>query len=80
MVDHPGGYRWSSYCANAQGAVDETLCQHDESQRLGTTGGERQAAYGALFGHLLDPGMVADIRDADRDRKLSFGLRLALVG
>jgi putative transposase len=64
MVDHPGEYRWSSYCANAQGAADETLCQHDEYRRLGTTGRERQAAYGALFSHRLDPGMVADIRDA----------------
>ena len=64
MVDHPGEYRWSSYGAHAQGAVDETLCQHDEYRRLGTTERERQAAYRALFCHLLDPGRVADIRDA----------------
>ena len=64
MVDHPGEYRWSSYSANALGAVDETLCLHDEYRRLGATGAERQAAYRALFCHLLDPGVVMDIRDA----------------
>ena len=64
MVDHPGEYRWSSYAANAQGAVDETLCLHDEYLRLGTTASERQAAYRALFRYLLAPDMVADIRDA----------------
>jgi putative transposase len=64
MVDHTGEYRWSSYSANAQGAVDEALCLHDEYRRLGATGGERQAAYRALFRHLLDPGVIVDIRDA----------------
>lgn len=64
MVDHPGEYRWSSYGANAQGAVDETLCLHDEYLRLGSTASEQQAAYRALFRHLLAPAMIADIRDA----------------
>jgi putative transposase len=64
MVKHPGEYRWSSYSANAQGAVDETLSPHDVYQSLGKTTGERQAVYRALFGHLLDPVVIADIRDA----------------
>lgn len=64
MVDHPGEYRWSSFSANAQGAVDETLCPHDEYRRLGATGDDRQTAYRALFHHLLDPGVIVDIRDA----------------
>jgi putative transposase len=64
MVDHPGEYRWSSYSANAQGAVDEVLCLHDEYRRLGTTAGERQAAYRALFRNQLEPGAIVDIRDA----------------
>ena len=64
MVDHPGEYRWSSYRANAQGAVDEVLCPHNEYRRLGTIAGERQAAYRALFRNQLEPGAILDIRDA----------------
>jgi putative transposase len=64
MVKHPVEYRWSSYGANAQGAVDEVLSLHDEYRQLGTTASERQEAYRALFRNPLEPGAIADIRDA----------------
>jgi len=63
MVEHPGEYRWSSYSANAQGALNETVCLHDEYRCLGTTSGARQAAYRELFGQLLDSELVVEIRD-----------------
>ena len=72
MVDRPGEYRWSSYGANAQGAVDEVLCPHDEYRHLGTTAEERQGAYRAFFRSPLEPGAIADIRHA-MDHELVVG-------
>jgi len=63
MVEHPGEYRWSSYSANAQGALNETVYLHDEYRCLGTTSGARQAAYRELFGQLLDSEFAAKFRD-----------------
>lgn len=64
MVSHPGEYRWSSYGANAQGAVDDLLFPHDEYHRLGQTVEDRLIAYRELFRYQLDSGMVDDIREA----------------
>ncbi|MEN8207503.1 MAG: transposase, partial [Pseudomonadota bacterium] len=64
MVAHPAQYRWSSYAANARGAVDVVITAHDEYRRLGGTEAERQAAYGELFRDRLDPRVIDEIRDA----------------
>lgn len=64
MVEHPGEYRWSSYRANAQGEADPTLTPHDLYEALGADAGARAAAYRALFGAVLAPGLVEEIRRA----------------
>jgi len=64
MVKHPAEYRWSSYRANAQGAIDIVRSAHEQYRRLGTTAVAREAAYRALFRNHLDSGTVHDIRHA----------------
>lgn len=49
LVARPGGYRWSSYRANAMGRVDALVTPHPLYYALGRTPGLRQAAYRALF-------------------------------
>lgn len=64
MVAHPGEYRWSSYAANAQDAVDAVVQPHVLYLALGTTLADRQAAYRELFRHHLDRGLIDEIRRA----------------
>ncbi len=49
MVDFPGGYRWSSYRANAEGRQDAVLTPHLLYQSLGADSAGRCAAYRRLF-------------------------------
>jgi putative transposase len=60
----PGQYRWSSYRANGLGQADVRLTPHELYLSLGRDGGERQAAYRALFRPELDAEAVDDIRQA----------------
>jgi putative transposase len=53
MVASPGEYRWSSYRANASGAVDFLVTPHPMFERLGATRSERSARYRALFDNLV---------------------------
>jgi putative transposase len=49
MVDHPAGYRWSSYHANAQLKTDPLVRPHDIYLALGLNAGQRAEYYRALF-------------------------------
>lgn len=64
MVKHPADYRWSSYQANAQGAVNTSLTPHPLYEALGIDEISRQAAYRELFRYQLEPGRVDEIRAA----------------
>jgi len=64
MVDHPGEYRWSSYQANAQGAVDKLIRYHAEYLALASDPDGRATNYHELFRHQLAPGLVDEMRKA----------------
>ncbi len=64
MAEHPAGYPWSSYCANAQGEPSALLQPHALYTALGRAGDERRTAYRELFRYQLDPGIVDQIRAA----------------
>lgn len=64
MVAAPGDYAWSSWRAQAEGAGDPLLSEHDLYRRLGAGPGERQAAYRALFDDALDAEFVEAVRAA----------------
>lgn len=62
MIDHPAGYRWSSYRTNAQGEPSLLLQPHAVYCALSFDEHARAAAYRELFRHQLAPGMVDEIR------------------
>ena len=62
MVDHPRGYRWSSYRAHADGAADALLSEHAIYRALGRGGEARRKEYRALFRGALDGEFVAALR------------------
>ncbi|OOG24914.1 transposase [Thioalkalivibrio denitrificans] len=64
MVTHPGEYSWSSYGCNARGVADNLITPHPVYRALGPSAAEREAAYGALFGGLLESRTLKEIRDA----------------
>lgn len=64
MVEHPGGYRWSSYLCNATGQEDVLVTPHLLYRRLGRASTERQAAYRDLFDTVIEPGTLEAIRAA----------------
>jgi putative transposase len=64
IVDHPGGYRWSSYQINEQGDKSDLITPHVLYQNLGYDNEERQFAYRELFRHELEPGEIDKIRKA----------------
>ncbi|MBB5608679.1 MULTISPECIES: transposase [unclassified Janthinobacterium] len=49
MVNYAGHYRWSSYRCNAEGRDDALIHPHPLYLSMGSTPGERQQAYAALF-------------------------------
>jgi putative transposase len=55
MVMLPEHYPWSDYRVNALGGHDELLCPHSLYLQLGTTDGQRQEAYRALFVNAIEP-------------------------
>jgi putative transposase len=64
MVEHPKGYRWSSYRAHAHGIADTLLTRHAIYDRLGSGEAERQEAYRALFQEPLAETTLSTIRAA----------------
>ncbi len=64
MVDHPSDYPWSSYGFNVQGVWNPLLTLHQSVEALGRTPEERRLAYRELFLQALEPGLMAEIRNA----------------
>ena len=64
MVDCPDEYIWSSYRANAYGAVDPLITPHPLYTRLAHDGEGRRAAYRDLFKEELSSEQLEDIRRA----------------
>ena len=64
MVDFPGGYRWSSYRANAEGRVDPILTPHELYLSLGGDAAGRRLAYARLFEQPLAERDLSRIRSA----------------
>jgi len=62
MVDAPGGYRWSSFAANALGCRNALVTPHSRFLALGTRGSNRRAAYLELFRSELEPTELEEIR------------------
>lgn len=63
MADDPGGYRWSSYRRNGQGAPDPVVSPHSLYLALGETDERRCEAYRCLFdedGHRMQFDGVRD--------------------
>jgi putative transposase len=60
----PDEFRWSSYAANALGALDSIVVPHDQYRLLGADSNARQAAYRGLFQNALTEETVRAIRDA----------------
>jgi len=54
MLTFAGDYTWSSYRCNALGHADPLIRSHVRYRRLGTTNGERQAAYRDLVQQAQD--------------------------
>ena len=72
MVEHPGGYRWSSYRCNAEGIEDALVSAHETYLSLGSDGRTRRRRYCALFRSDLEPDMISEIR-ACANSDLVFG-------
>ncbi len=64
MVEHPGEYKWSSYHANAQGAIDPLIESHPLYLQLGIDPVVRQASYRELFRHCMDNDTLHEIRES----------------
>jgi putative transposase len=62
MVDDPANYRWTSYRTHALGQPNAIITPQPLYQALGTTDGERQSVYRALFRAQLDSEAINDIR------------------
>lgn len=64
MTRHPGGYKWSSYLANAEGHLDPLLKPHDAYLRLGQSAQDRLSFYQDLFQNPLSDERIRAIRGA----------------
>jgi len=64
MVDHPAGYRWSSYRNNAQAEVSSPLTPHPIYRALDPDTAQRQYYYRSLFEHQLTSRDIHSIREA----------------
>jgi putative transposase len=63
MVRAPGDYPYSSYCHNANGKPDKLVSQHPLYRSLAKTPEQRQAAYRALFGTVIEHDILLTIRE-----------------
>ena len=64
MARHPREYRWSSYCANAEGSHNPLIQPHDLYTGLGRDADSRREAYRGLFRARMDTEMLDSIRAA----------------
>ena len=64
MVDHPGDYRWSSYCCHATGNPASIVKDHEVFLQIASTPEERMYHYRELFRIGLDARDVHDVRKA----------------
>jgi putative transposase len=64
IIDEPGGYSWSSYCANAEGRRDRIVTPHSDFLALGVDNETRRRTYRRLFTETLETAVVRAIRDA----------------
>ncbi len=64
LVRHPRDYVWSSYHANALGAIDALVTPHAQYRRLGQSATARQAAYRQLFRAQIAGADLEAIREA----------------
>lgn len=64
IVDVPGDYLWSSFCANGLGKAMSLWTPHMSYQRLGNSLLERAKVYRGLFRELVDPEDINQIRRA----------------
>ena len=62
MVDDPGGYRWSSYGANAHGRHDALVTPHRNFLSLGHDVASRQDAYRELVRQAIPDDELTAIR------------------
>jgi putative transposase len=63
MVIRPIDYRWSSYQANANGKSIKCITPHPEYLSLGTSKEQREHAYREIFGHVLLPEQIHQLRE-----------------
>lgn len=64
MVNHPGGYLWSSFAVNCGARSDPLVTPHEAFAALAADGPKRHVAYRALFDTELDDPLLGAIRDA----------------
>jgi putative transposase len=64
LVAEPREYQWSSYHANALGAIDPLVTTHELYSALGEDAESRRRAYRALFCDAVDDDTLRDIRAA----------------
>jgi len=64
MVVHPREYRWSSYCANAEGRKNKLLTPHEQYLKLDREELARRKSYRALFKAHVDVNIDNKIREA----------------
>ena len=69
MAQYPGNYKWSSYRCNAEGRHDVLIQPHPLYLDLGSSPGDRQQAYAALF-QAEDSLAFQALRDASRGNAL----------
>ena len=64
MVEHPAGYRWSSYSVNAEGKQSTLITPHAEYLALGSGEVIRRQRYADIFRTEIDEVELKDIRAA----------------
>ncbi len=64
LVDHPRQYKWSSYCANAEGRRNDLLIPHEQYLKIARNEKERRKGYRALFKAHIDQNFDDKIREA----------------
>lgn len=62
MVSSPGDYKWSSYCANAEGRASKLITPHEEYLGLSETLETRLAKYRAFFEGQVHPQLLRVIQ------------------
>jgi len=64
MVVHPREYRWSSYCANAEGRKNKLLTPHEQYLKIDREELARRKSYRVLFKGHVDVNIDNKIREA----------------